>query len=98
MALLANIFESPYLIRGACVVLLAVFVLSFWDDLADEIPYGRIPLVGKRWWDISNRKAKARFTKAGRALIAEGFSKVGSQWPAKEPVLISSRAWISFSS
>lgn len=76
MAVLVELLESPYLVQGVCVALLAVFVSSFWDDLSDEIPYGRVPLVGKSWWDISNKKAKVRFTESARALIAEGFAKV----------------------
>lgn len=76
MAVLVELLESPYLVQGVCVALLAVFVSSFWDDLSDEIPYGRVPLVGKSWWDVSNKKAKVGFTESARALIAEGFAKV----------------------
>lgn len=77
MAILAELIQSPYLVQGVCVALLAFFISSFWDDLADEIPYGRVPLVGRNWWDFSNKKAKSRFTKSARALITEGFAKVG---------------------
>ncbi|OKP11796.1 Fumitremorgin C monooxygenase [Penicillium subrubescens] len=75
MALLAELLATPYLAQALCVAVLVLFVSSFWQDLTDEIPYSRIPLVGKRWWDLSNKKAKARFTEAARALIAEGFAK-----------------------
>ncbi|KAJ5815383.1 hypothetical protein N7474_007160 [Penicillium riverlandense] len=76
MAVLAQVLESPYLIQGVVVALLAVLASSFWDDLSDEIPYRRVPLVGKNWWsDLTNKKAKARFTQGARALIAEGFSR-----------------------
>lgn len=76
MAVLAELIQTPYLVQGVCVALLVSFIFSFWDDLADEIPYGRVPLVGKNWWDFSNKKAKSRFTKSARELIAEGFAKV----------------------
>lgn len=77
MAFLSSFVEFPYLIQRMCLVLLVVLILSVWDALAGDIPHARIPLVGKSWWDVSNRKAKLRFTKAARALMAEGFSKVG---------------------
>jgi hypothetical protein len=77
MAVLAQVLDSPYLIQGVVVALLAVLVSSFWDDLSDEIPYRRVPLVGKNWWsDLTNKKAKARFSQGARALIAGGFSRV----------------------
>jgi hypothetical protein len=76
MALLAELLTTPYLVQALCAAVLVLFVSSFWQDLADEIPYGRVPLVGKKWWDLSNKKAKARFAEAARALIAEGFAKV----------------------
>ena len=77
MALLAELLTTPYLIQALCVAVFVFFISSFWRDLADEIPYGRVPLVGKKWWDLSNKKAKARFAEAARALIEEGFAKVG---------------------
>lgn len=76
MALLAELLDSPYLVQGVCVALLLIFVSSFWEDLSDEIPYLRIPLIGKSWWDFSNKKAKSKFTQSARTLIAEGFAKV----------------------
>ncbi|EPS32013.1 hypothetical protein PDE_06972 [Penicillium oxalicum 114-2] len=55
---------------------LALFLLAaVWNDLSDEIPYRRFPLVGKEWWDFSNKKARERFTHSARALLAEGFAK-----------------------
>lgn len=78
MAVLVELLATPYVVQGICIALLAFFVSSFWNDLADEIPYGRVPLVGKNWWDFSNKKAKLRFTQAARELIAEGFAKVGA--------------------
>ncbi|KAJ6188969.1 hypothetical protein N7519_003877 [Penicillium mononematosum] len=41
----------------------------------NEIPYRRIPLVGKTWWELTNKKARQRFTQSCRELIAEGFAK-----------------------
>lgn len=78
MAVLAELLETPFVVQGICFALLAVFVSSFWDDLADEIPYGRVPLVGKNWWDFSNKKAKSRFTQSARELIKEGFAMVAA--------------------
>ena len=76
MALLAELLTTPYLVQGMCVAVLVLLVSSVWKDLADEIPYRQVPLVGKKWWDLSNKKAKTRFSEAARALIAEGFAKV----------------------
>jgi hypothetical protein len=76
MAVLTDLLNSPYVVQGVCVALLAVFITSIWGDIVDEIPHRRIPLVGKTWWEFTNRKAKSRFTKSCRDLIAEGFAKV----------------------
>ncbi|CEJ61823.1 hypothetical protein PMG11_10340 [Penicillium brasilianum] len=75
MALLTELLATPYLVQGLCVAVILLFVSSFWQDLSDEIPYGRVPLVGKEWRDLSNKKAKTRFAGAARALIEEGFAK-----------------------
>ncbi|KAJ5627427.1 hypothetical protein N7528_004854 [Penicillium herquei] len=75
MALLLKLLDFPYVTEGLCVVLLLILISSFWEDLAEEIPYFRIPLIGKSWWDLSNKKAKSRFNKSARSLIAEGFKK-----------------------
>ncbi|KAJ5662701.1 hypothetical protein N7462_011627 [Penicillium macrosclerotiorum] len=75
MAVLAGLLESPYLAQSICAALLGVFIFGFWRDFIDELPYSRVPLVGKKWWSLSNKKAKARFTNAARALLAEGFAK-----------------------
>jgi len=77
IAILIELFDTPYLVQGICVALVLVFVSSFWEDISDEIPHRRVPLVGKSWWDLSNQKAKSRFTTSARSLIAEGFAKVG---------------------
>ena len=76
MALLAELIQNPYALQGLGIAFLAVLVSVFWQDLADEIPYSRIPLVGKNGLDIFNNKARARFTSNARGLIQEGFSKV----------------------
>lgn len=76
MALLAELIQSPYALQGLGIAFLAVLVSVFWQDLADEIPYSQIPLVGKNGMDIFNNKARARFTSNARELIVEGFSKV----------------------
>ncbi|KAJ5670050.1 uncharacterized protein N7477_005413 [Penicillium maclennaniae] len=74
MAVLLEFLDTPYL-QGVCIALVLVFASSFWEDFSDEIPYGRLPLVGKSGWDLSNRKARSQFTSSARALIAEGFAK-----------------------
>ena len=76
MAVLAELLNSPYVVQGACVALLVVFITFIWDDIVDEIPHRRVPLVGRTWWEITNKKARARFVQSGRELIAEGFAKV----------------------
>lgn len=76
MAILAALLDCPYLVQGICLAILALLLSSVWNDLADEVPYRRIPLIGKSWSDITNKKAKSRFTQSARALIAEGFSQV----------------------
>ncbi|KAJ5142256.1 uncharacterized protein N7443_006975 [Penicillium atrosanguineum] len=75
MAVLTELLDTPYLVQGVCIALVLIFASSFWDDISDEIPYGRLPLVGKTGWDLSNQKARSRFTSSARALIAEGFAK-----------------------
>jgi hypothetical protein len=76
MGVLNELLNSPYVVQGVCVALVVVFITSVWDDLADEIPFRRVPLVGKSWWEITNKNARSRFTQSARALIAEGFAKV----------------------
>jgi hypothetical protein len=76
MAVFIELLDTSYLAQGFCIALVLVFISSFWGDLSNEIPYGRVPLVGRSWWDLSNQKAKSRFTSSARALIAEGFAKV----------------------
>ena len=46
MAVLTDLLDTPYLVQGMCIALLAIFISSFWDYLSDEIPHGRVPLVG----------------------------------------------------
>ncbi|KAJ5809501.1 uncharacterized protein N7503_001719 [Penicillium pulvis] len=75
MALVTELLSTPYIVQSICIALLVVFISSVWDDVSDEIPYARFPLVGKSWWDLSNKKAKSRFSQSARALIAEGFTK-----------------------
>lgn len=79
MAVLAELINSPYVVQGVCVALLAVFITSVWDDIVDEIPHRRIPLVGRTWWEVTNKKARSRFTQSCRDLIAEGFAQVCPQ-------------------
>lgn len=76
MAVFTELLNSPYVVQGICAAILAVLITSIWGDLADEIPHRRIPLVGRTWWELTNRKARSRFTQSCRDLIAEGFSQV----------------------
>ncbi|CAG7951773.1 unnamed protein product [Penicillium nalgiovense] len=75
MAVVSELLNSPYVVQSVCIALVAVFITSVWPDIANEIPYRRIPLVGKTWWEFTNKKARQRFTKSSRQLIAEGFAK-----------------------
>lgn len=79
MAILTELYNSPYMVQGVCVALVAVFITLIWDDLMVEIPHRGIPLVGRTWWELTNKKARARFTQSCRDLIAEGFTQVGPQ-------------------
>jgi hypothetical protein len=76
MGVLNELLNSPYVVQGVCVALVVVFITSVWGDLADEIPFRHVPLVGKSRWEFTNNKARSRFTQSARALIAEGFAKV----------------------
>ncbi|KAJ5779084.1 hypothetical protein N7457_006804 [Penicillium paradoxum] len=75
MAVITELLNSPYVAQSVCFALLAVFITSIWGDIANEIPHRRIPLVGKTWWELTNKKARSRFTKSSRKLIAEGFAQ-----------------------
>lgn len=88
MAVLTELLDTPYLVQGICITLVLIFASSFWKDLSDEIPYGRLPLVGKTGWDLSNQKARSRFTSSARALIAEGFAKVQKMLRSEEHMLM----------
>lgn len=82
MAILAELTQSPYFVQSLGIALVAILITIFWQDFADEIPYRRIPLVGKDGWDIFNKKARQRFKSSARTLIRDGFAKVGqrSKW------------------
>jgi hypothetical protein len=79
MALLTELLNSPYVVQGVCVALVVVFITRTWADIANELPHRRIPLVGKSGWELTNKKARARFTHSSRQLIAEGFAQVCHQ-------------------
>ncbi|CAG8395244.1 unnamed protein product [Penicillium salamii] len=74
MAVLTEFLDSPYGVQGICATLLVVFIASVWGDILDEIPHYQIPLVGRTWWEITNKKARLRFTQSCRDLIVEGFA------------------------
>ncbi|KAJ5987871.1 hypothetical protein N7481_003081 [Penicillium waksmanii] len=75
MAVFTELIQSPYAVQGLAVSLVAVLLSMFWQDLADEIPHRRIPLIGKDGWDPLNKKTRQRFKSSARKLILEGFSK-----------------------
>ncbi|KAJ5822957.1 Cytochrome P450 [Penicillium robsamsonii] len=75
MAIITELINSSYVVQGMCIALVAVLITSVWADIADEIPYRHIPLVGKTGWDLTNKKARLLFTRSCRQLIAEGFAK-----------------------
>ncbi|KAJ5598221.1 hypothetical protein N7537_008305 [Penicillium hordei] len=75
MAVITELLNSPYVVQSVCIALVAVFITSVWADIANGIPHRHIPLVGKTWWELTNKKARQRFTQSCRQLIAEGFAK-----------------------
>jgi hypothetical protein len=98
MALVTELLSTPYIAQCVGVVLLLVFLSSVWDDVSDEIPYAQFPLVGKSRWDLSNTKAKSLFSQSARALIAEGFTKVGGSSCSEPNMLIKRRVAMYFRS
>jgi hypothetical protein len=85
MPVLLDFLESHYLFQGLVVAVAFVFVSSFFKELADGLPYSKIPLVGRNRWEISNAKAKKCFVTSAKELIAQGFSQVrGAPFPTLE--------------
>ena len=80
MAVISELLNSPYVVQSVCIALVGVLITSVWPDIANEIPYRRIPLVGKTWWELTNKNARQRFTQSSRQLITEGFAKVDLNW------------------
>lgn len=76
MAVITEFLNSPYIVQSMCIALVVVLITSVWADIANGIPHRHIPLVGKTWWELTNKKARQRFTRSCRQLIAEGFAKV----------------------
>lgn len=76
MAVFAELIQSPYAVQAMGISLLVVLLSIFWQDLADEIPHRRIPLIGKDGWDPLNKKTRQRFKSSAREMILEGFAKV----------------------
>ncbi|KAJ5139157.1 uncharacterized protein N7515_004005 [Penicillium bovifimosum] len=75
MALITELLNSPYVVQTVGVALVVWFITTSWADIANELPYRRIPLVGKSGWELTNKKARERFTQSARQLIAEGFTQ-----------------------
>ena len=76
MAVITELLNTPYVVQSVCIALMAVFITSVWADIANGVPHRHIPLVGKTWWELTNKKARQRFTRSCRQLITEGFAKV----------------------
>lgn len=76
IALLTDFSTSPYLLPCILATLAIVLVATLYNDISDELPYRRFPMVGKGRWEITNRKAKNRFLTSARELISQGFSQV----------------------
>ncbi|KAE8392134.1 cytochrome P450 [Aspergillus alliaceus] len=87
MPVFADVLESHYLFQGIAVALAFAFVFHFYRELADGLPYSKIPLVGRSRWEISNSKAKKRFVTSAKDLFAQGFSQLffGGEIPGFEP-------------
>ncbi|KAF7714794.1 Cytochrome P450 monooxygenase [Penicillium ucsense] len=92
MPLIWELLHEYHLLYAPVVGVVVLLALSaVWSDLCDEIPYRRIPLVGKTWWDLSNKKARERFSHSARALFSEGFAKgfeVFQTFGATSPLII----------
>lgn len=76
MGLTTELVGSSYFTHWVCVLFVFVFIAAIWEEILIEIPYSGVPLVGRNRWDILNRKAKARFAKSARSVLAEGFREV----------------------
>lgn len=76
MPVLATFLESHYFFQGIAVALALIFVSNFYKELADGLPYRKIPLVGRSRWEISNTKAKKLFVTSAKDLMVQGFSQV----------------------
>lgn len=76
MAVINELLNNPYVVQSLCVVLAVIFITSIWGDIAEDIPFKRIPLVGKSCWELTNKKARSRFTQSARQLMTEGFARV----------------------
>ncbi|KAE8158738.1 cytochrome P450 [Aspergillus tamarii] len=75
MTVLADFLESHYFFQGIAVALTLTFVSNFYRELADGLPYRKIPLVGRSRWEISNKKAKKLFVTSAKDLMVQGFSQ-----------------------
>ncbi|RAQ67749.1 cytochrome P450 monooxygenase [Aspergillus flavus] len=75
MPVLATFLESHYFFQGIAVALALIFVSNFYRELADGLPYRKIPLVGRSRWEISNTKAKKLFVTSAKDLMVQGFSQ-----------------------
>ncbi|KAL4956092.1 cytochrome P450 [Aspergillus filifer] len=65
----------PYI---SIIVLVTGLIAVVVSTLLKEHPLANVPLVTeKAWWDITGKKAKDNFTANARAVIRQGFEKVG---------------------
>ncbi|PWY78246.1 cytochrome P450 [Aspergillus heteromorphus CBS 117.55] len=75
MAVVLELLESRHILQGVAVVLMLIILSNFYHELVKDLPYQEIHLVGKGRWEILSTKAKQRFVKSARELVAEGFSQ-----------------------
>ncbi|KAE8373091.1 cytochrome P450 [Aspergillus bertholletiae] len=75
MSILTDFLESHYIFQGVAVALTLIFASNFYRELTDDLPYRKIPLVGRSRWEVSNAKAKKLFVTSAKDLITQGFSQ-----------------------
>lgn len=85
MVLLAELLTTPYMVQGMRVAVLVLLASSVWNDFGRRDPISPSATTGQEMVGSVQQKAKARFSKAARGLIAEGFAMVR--------ILLDSQRW-----
>lgn len=81
MAIIADLLASPHLVEGIVIAVVVVFLSGYYGDFADGFPYKNVPSVGWDSWELTNKKAKARFISSAKEVIAQGFDQVRISLP-----------------